>query len=49
MSFSLGGLAYMGSDLTHVYGFTDVATNTVAGFKKNRAFTLQAHLGFDIF
>lgn len=49
VSVSLGGLAYMGTDLTYVYGFTDVATDTVADLKKNRAFTLQAHLGFDIF
>ena len=48
ISFSLGGLAYMGTDLTYVYGFADVAQNSVADFK-NRTLSLQAHLGFDIF
>jgi len=48
ISFSLGGLAYMGTDLTYVYGFADVAPNSVLDLK-NRAFTLQAHLGFDVF
>lgn len=48
VSFSLGGLAYAGADLTYVYGFSDVSAD-VAEELKNRAFTLQGHVGFEIF
>jgi outer membrane protein with beta-barrel domain len=48
VGFSLGGLAYMGTELTYVYGLTSVAPDAIADLK-NRAFTLQAFLGFDIF
>lgn len=48
VSFSLGGLAYAGADLTYVYGFSDVSEE-MAQELKNRAFTLQGHVGFDIF
>lgn len=48
VSFSLGGLAYMGMDLKYTLGLTSV-TDQVAESVKNRAFGLQAHLGFDVF
>lgn len=48
VSFALGGLAYAGADLTYVHGFSDVSAD-VAEALKNRAFTLQAHVGFDVF
>ncbi|MEM7413953.1 MAG: porin family protein [Gemmatimonadota bacterium] len=48
VGFALGGLAYAGTELTYVHGFSDVAPDVAADLK-NRAFTLQAFLGFDLF
>lgn len=48
VGFALGGVAYAGTELTYVHGFSDVAPD-VAQDLKNRAFTLQAFLGFDLF
>lgn len=48
VSFSLGGLAYMGMDLKYALGLTSVIEESTESVK-NRAFGLEAHLGFDIF
>lgn len=47
VSFRLGGLAYMGADLKYTLGLTSISEQ-VADDIKNRAFALQAHLGFDV-
>ncbi len=46
-SFGLGGLVYAGVDLLYTMGFTSV--DVLASDLKNRAFTLQSHIGFDVF
>lgn len=46
-SFGLGGLVYAGVDLLYTMGFSSV--DELASDLKNRAFTLQSHIGFDVF
>jgi hypothetical protein len=48
VSFAVGGLAYTGVDLKYTLGLTSVSQE-VAESVKNRAFALQAHLGFGLF
>ncbi|MDA0327552.1 MAG: outer membrane beta-barrel protein [Gemmatimonadetes bacterium] len=47
LSFRFGSLAYAGADLKYALGFTSVSETS--DDLKNRAFSLQSHLGFDIF
>ncbi len=48
ISFRLGNIAYAGTDLTYVHGFSDVSKAAILD-PRNRTFTLQAHFGFDAF
>jgi hypothetical protein len=47
VSFHVGGLAYLGLDLQYALGLSNVYESGAEA--KNRTFTLQSHLGFDIF
>ncbi len=48
LSFSLGGIAYAGVDLKYSLGLTSISESASEQLK-NRTFTLQSHLGFDLF
>lgn len=47
VSFRLGGLAYAGADLKYALGFTSIDEGSQE--LKNKAFSLEGHVGFDVF